>query len=250
LKAKDSKTVTPPNSTDYVLTVNGVRVGDASVSLKDAPPPPPQPSVDYFNTNTDSIEVGKSVTLNWRVSNAANVTINGQSVPAQGSKNFTPSSTTKYELGANGIVVDSRTVTVTTPPPPQPKQEPVQQQAPTPAPVAALPDSSALEHLLAPYNGTLNAALAQKKECKAKAGGVYGGTFKDIAEQWCGVARSINMSESDCHVAGTPDAPILRCTVAIGIVPLSGESSSGSTTKSFHFQKSGDSYTLTNVTGR
>jgi serine/threonine protein kinase len=250
LKAKDSKTVTPPNSTDYVLTVNGVRVGDASVSLKDAPPPPPQPSVDYFNTNTDSIEVGKSVTLNWRVSNAANVTINGQSVPAQGSKNFTPSSTTKYELGANGIVVDSRTVTVTTPPPPQPKQEPVQQQAAAPAPVAALPDSSVLEHLLAPYNGTLNAALAQKKECKAKAGGVYGGTFKDIAEQWCGVARSINMSESDCHVAGTPDAPILRCTVAIGIVPLSGESSSGSTTKSFHFQKSGDSYTLTNVTGR
>jgi hypothetical protein len=252
LKPKDSKTVTPSGSTTYILTAGNFKVGEATVTLKDAPPPPPPPSVDYFNVNTDSIEVGRSVTLNWRVSNASSVTINGQSVPSQGSKSFTPSGagTTKYDLAANGVTLQSQSVTVTAPPPPQPKQEQAPAAAPAAAPVATLPDASALEHLLAPYNGTLNSALPQKKDCKAKAGSVYGGTFKDIAEQWCGVARSITMSESDCHVTGTADAPVLRCTVAIGITPLSGESSSGSTAKSFHFQKNGDSYTLTTVTGR
>jgi hypothetical protein len=192
------------------------------------------------------------VTLNWRVSNASSVTINGQSVPAQGSKTFTPSGagTTKFDLAANGVTLQSQSVTVTAPPPPQPKQEQAPAPVPAAAPVATLPDASALERLLAPYNGTLNSALAQKKDCKSKAGGAYGGALKDIAEAWCGIARSITMSESDCHVSGAPDAPTLRCTVAIGITPLSGESSSSSTTKAFHFQKNGDSYTLTTVTGR
>ena len=252
LKPSDSRTVTPSASTTYILTAGNFKVGEATVTLKDAPPPPPPPSVDYFNTNTDSIELGKSVTLNWRVSNASSVTINGQSVPSQGSKTFTPSGagTTKYELAANGVTLQSQSVTITAPPPPQPKQEQAPAPAPAAAPVATLPDASALEHLLAPYNGTLNSALAQKKDCKSKAGGAYGGALKDIAEAWCGIARSITMSESDCHVSGTADAPVLRCTVAIGITPLSGESSSSSTSKAFHFQKSGDSYTLTSVTGR
>ena len=250
LKAKDSKTVTPSSSTDYVLTVNGARIGDASVGLKDAPPPPPPPALDYFNPNTDSIEIGKSVTLNWRVSNASSVTINNQQVKPQGSQSFTPSSvgTATYTIAANGIAFDQKiTVNVVAPPPPQPKQEAIQ-QAP---PVAALPEASVLQPLLAPFNGTLNSALPLKdKDCKAKAAGVFSGALKDLAENWCGTAQSISISENDCHVGGTPDAPVMRCTVAIGIIMKSGPPSNSAPAKSFHFTKNGDSYTLTSVTGR
>jgi hypothetical protein len=233
-----------------VLTVNGVRIGDASVSLKDAPPPPPPPALDYFNPNTDSIEIGKSVTLNWRVSNASSVTINNQQVKPQGSQSFTPSSvgTATYTIAANGIAFDQKiTVNVVAPPPPQPKQEAIQ-QAP---PVAALPEASVLQPLLAPFNGTLNSALPLKdKDCKAKAAGVFSGALKDLAENWCGTAQSISISENDCHVGGTPDAPVMRCTVAIGIIMKSGPPSNSAPAKSFHFTKNGDSYTLTSVTGR
>jgi hypothetical protein len=252
LKPSDSKTVTPSSSTDYVLTANGVRIGDTSVSLKDAPPPPPPPALDYFNANTDSIEVGKSVTLNWRVSNASGVTINGQAVNPQGSKSFTPSApgSVSYTIAANGVAFDQKiTVNVTAPPPPQPKPAPT--PAPAPAPVATLPDADTLQRLLGPVNSALNSTLfnLKDKECKAKLSGLFGGGMADFASQ-CGAAQSITLSESECRVFGSPESPVLSCKVPYTITAKSGPPFSSSLNKSFHFSKSGNSFTLTGVSSR
>jgi eukaryotic-like serine/threonine-protein kinase len=245
LPTKGTKPVTPTSSTTYILTANGARISDWTVNLKDAPPPPPPPSVEYFNSNTDSIEVGKSVTLNWRVSNApGGVTINGQSEPASGKQSFSPSSNTTYNLAVNGVTLQSIPVTVTTPPPPPP--------TPTPTPVATKvepaqptpPDAGTLERALGGYNSTFNVALAKKdKDCQAQLNGDFGGALKEDAD-WCALAKSITPSESGCIVGGSPDAPTLTCHVTKTVVPKDGPKSSTARQMTFHFAKSGDSYAL------
>ena len=250
LPAKGSKTVTPSVSTDYVLTANGAKVGDTTVNLKDAPPPPPAPTVGSFYPGAGSVEAGHSVTLTWEVNNVppgGSVTINGQSVSEKGQKDFRPAETTTYNIAVNGITLKSTTVNVTAPPPPsQPvrQPEPTTPSAPAPAPP---PGADALMSQLGPFNNFFSTALnLNKKDCQAKINSAFGGTLAQFA-RWCDAAKSITMSENGCSVSGSADSPAMSCTVAGTIAPLSGERSNFTLPKTFHFTHSGSSYTLTAV---
>ncbi len=248
LPAKGTKSVTPAGSTTYVLTANGVRINDATVNLKDAPPPPPPPSVGSFYPSAGSIETGHSVTLTWEVNNAsgAPVTINGQTVQAQGAKDFKPSETTTYNLAVNGITLKQITVNVTAPPPPPPTPAPVAAKVETPK-APTLPEAGTLERALGGYNSAFNSALAKKdKDCKAQLGSEFGGALRDDAD-WCGQAKAITPSETGCTVGGSPDAPTLICHVTKTVVPKDGQPSSASRQMTFHFAQKGDSYTLTAI---
>jgi serine/threonine-protein kinase len=129
--ASGTTTVTPSKPTTYVLSVNGSKIVEATVSITNKPPPPPPPAIDYFTTSSDQIEGGKQVTLNWRVSNPgdANITLNNQHVNAQGSSKVTPAEPSATYVLAVGDVQQKITVVVTASPPPPQTQEQQQQQA-------------------------------------------------------------------------------------------------------------------------
>ena len=111
-----------------------------------APPPPPppapapaprvaaKPTITQFEAEPSTIEKGQASTLRWAVSGeTTSITISNGigSVPASGSRQVYPASTTTYELTASGPGgTDSRTatVTVTNPPPPPPPAPPAPQR--------------------------------------------------------------------------------------------------------------------------
>jgi predicted alpha-1,2-mannosidase len=78
-----------------------------------APPPP----IYSFNAHPTSIQAGQSATLQWNVTRAQSVTLDGQAVAAQGSRVVTPKQTTTYTLHVvfdDGSTRDlTATVTVT-----------------------------------------------------------------------------------------------------------------------------------------
>jgi hypothetical protein len=81
-----------------------------------------------------TIQSGQSVMLNWTTTNATSATINGSSVPLNGSQGYSPTITTTYTLVATnsaGSATSAVTVTVTAPPPP-----------PVPMPTASLTAAS------------------------------------------------------------------------------------------------------------
>ncbi len=102
-----------------------------------APPPPPPPEpvqvkkaeaparVVNFSAEPSTIERGQSSTLRWNVEGATSVTIEPGigTVPASGSRQVFPTSTTTYTLratGPGGGASATASVTVTSPPPPPP----------------------------------------------------------------------------------------------------------------------------------
>jgi peptidoglycan-associated lipoprotein len=90
--------------------------------------------ITQFEAEPSTIEKGQASTLRWAVSGeTSSITISNGigSVPASGSRQVYPSSTTTYELTATGPGgTDSRTatVTVTNPPPPPPPTPPAPQR--------------------------------------------------------------------------------------------------------------------------
>jgi len=78
--------------------------------------PPPDVTIDSFAAGASTIAEGDSTTLSWQTSNATSVTLDGQSVNADGSQTVSPPTTTTYTLsaaGQGGPVSQSVTVTVT-----------------------------------------------------------------------------------------------------------------------------------------
>ena len=91
-----------------------------------APGPKPNlaPTIDSFTVEPTSIERGQSATLRWTVSNATDISINQGLgvVPAAGSRQVFPGTTTTYTLAASspaGMVTRAVTVEVIVPPPPR-----------------------------------------------------------------------------------------------------------------------------------
>jgi hypothetical protein len=76
----------------------------------------PCPAIDFFSASPPDVTAGGTSTLQWSVSNASAVTINGSPVGASGSMPVTPGSTTSYRLvaqSASGGCDIEQTVTVT-----------------------------------------------------------------------------------------------------------------------------------------
>ncbi|RSN73872.1 ABC transporter substrate-binding protein [Candidatus Methanodesulfokora washburnensis] len=97
--------------------------------VKAAPPPPPPPVakaapvIEYFKAEPSTIQTGQSSTISWSVKNATSVKLNGEEVPAVGTKTVSPSTNTTYTLTASneaGTTSKSLTITVVSPPPPPP----------------------------------------------------------------------------------------------------------------------------------
>ncbi|PNV78520.1 MAG: hypothetical protein C0200_00640, partial [Thermoproteota archaeon] len=117
----------------FVAKEAGLAFGmTSSVQLivKAAPPPPPPPTakaapptIEYFKAEPSTIQVGQSSTISWSVKNATSVKLNGEEVPATGTKTVSPSTNTTYTLVASneaGTVSKSLTISVVSPPPPPP----------------------------------------------------------------------------------------------------------------------------------
>lgn len=90
-----------------------------------APPPPevkPAPAVRFFSVEPSSITAGQSATIRWAVEPGATVTITGMgTLPAEGSRSVSPTSTTTYRLsavGPGGTTERSVTLNVSPAPPP------------------------------------------------------------------------------------------------------------------------------------
>jgi hypothetical protein len=112
-------TVSPSATTTYGLFASGPG-GSAQASLTlTVISPPPVPSVTFNARNLQIIQ-GQSSSLTWDSTNADTVSINGSSVPVDGSMSVTPVATTTYNLtatGPGGSVRASVTLAVTAPSP-------------------------------------------------------------------------------------------------------------------------------------
>ncbi len=85
------------------------------------PTDPPPPSVLVFSAAPVAVTAGETVNLEWRVRDAATVSIEnlGENLPAEGSRQVTPLQTTTFVLRANtggGQVFEEVTVVVVPPP--------------------------------------------------------------------------------------------------------------------------------------
>ncbi len=115
--ASGKKSVKPSQSTTYKLTAtnsDGTVTDTARVIVN----PFGMPVINSFTVSPGEIIAGDSVTLSWNVSGANKINILGiGDVPAAGTQQVTPASTTTYTLSAtnsNGISKATATVTITT----------------------------------------------------------------------------------------------------------------------------------------
>ena len=127
LPANGSRTVSPQQTTEYVLTATGAAgttpaVSRTTITVND--PPLDDPVIDSFDATPNTIIRGGSSLLEWETTDAISVDIDGvgSNLPANGSRTVSPQQTTTYELTANGAAgttpdTDSVTVTVNDPPP-------------------------------------------------------------------------------------------------------------------------------------
>ncbi len=117
--ADGTLTVAPATTTSYDLLADGVsRRLTLTVTQPPPPPPPPTVTIDRFTAVPPTITVGQSATLTWETSNATTVTLNGATVPADGTLTVAPATTTNYDLLADGVSL-RLILTVTQPPPPR-----------------------------------------------------------------------------------------------------------------------------------
>lgn len=113
VKTKDSMTVTPKETSTYVLEATGEdgKIVSESITVTVNTPA----VIGSFTASVEEIDEGESVTLDWNVSDAISVTINSLEVDDKGTMDVTPKKTTTYLLeavGTDGVAV-SESVTVT-----------------------------------------------------------------------------------------------------------------------------------------
>lgn len=108
-----------------VLALGGC---EKKIAAPPAPPPPPPAPTASISVDPAAIEAGQSSTLTWHTENATEVTIDGQTVDANGTKTVSPIESTTYSLnakGPGGMQHASARITVTQPaPPPSPAPGP------------------------------------------------------------------------------------------------------------------------------
>src|SRR5215213_5260822 len=103
---------TPPTINSFSAAPDIIQQGQATVTITVNP----CPQINLFSASPPSVTAGGTSTLQWSVSNASAVTINGSPVGASGSMPVTPGSTTSYRLvaqSASGGCDIEQTVTVT-----------------------------------------------------------------------------------------------------------------------------------------
>jgi hypothetical protein len=104
----------------YIASVGGGVVTPQPWPLPQFGPPTPPAKNAAFAANPTTINAGASATLTWSTQSASAVTLNGNSVAANGSQSVTPMQTTVYTLHVvfvDGTTQDlSATVSVSAPP--------------------------------------------------------------------------------------------------------------------------------------
>jgi tetratricopeptide (TPR) repeat protein/predicted Ser/Thr protein kinase len=206
------------------------------VQAQPAPTPVPvQPPTGNLRVSANSIEKGGSVQIAWETKNASTVSITnlGDGLGPQGNQKDFPSSTTKYQLIANGTVLYEQTVTVN-----EPKQ---QAQVATPVPVVntpakpAGPDLAALAPALNAYKSVFAQASGKsRKDCQAALSGKYQGKLQDLAQAWCDAAKRFEASEQNCQVGGSAENPTLTCAETLMVYPKDGDPKPFPSHKTFH----------------
>jgi len=159
-------------------------------------------------------------------------------VAPSGSTTVYPTSTTRYQLTANGSSLLSEvTIDVY-----EPKQ---QAQVVAPQPVISAPqpskpsgpDAAALAPALGAYKSVF--AHATGKACKGTLTGAFGGKLSAWA-RWCDEAKGFDVAEQCGGVGGSPDSPTLSCAETLTIHLKDGGDSPTHAQRVFHFSKGGD----------
>ena len=104
-RAQGTAQVCPTATTTYTLTATNAtnsKQANASITVTVTSAAVTSASIHRFVAVPTNITSGESSTLQWGVDNAATVTLNGQSVAANGSQVVSPTATTTYTLMATG----------------------------------------------------------------------------------------------------------------------------------------------------
>jgi hypothetical protein len=117
LNAQGTATVSPTQTTTYNLTATGAG-GQSITASVTVTVGASKPAIVRFTAAPTNINQGQSSLLSWTTTGASTVTINNGvgTVPANGSKSVSPSTTTTYTLtatGADGVTAVTAAVTVT-----------------------------------------------------------------------------------------------------------------------------------------
>jgi hypothetical protein len=117
LNAQGTATVSPTQTTTYNLTATGPG-GQSITASVTVTVGASKPAIVRFTAAPTNINQGQSSLLSWTTTGASTVTINNGvgTVPANGSKSVSPSTTTTYTLtatGADGVTAVTAAVTVT-----------------------------------------------------------------------------------------------------------------------------------------
>lgn len=100
-----SVTVSPTQTTSYVLKAeNNLSVDKDTITIQ-VIQPPSMPTISSFNASPSTITQGQSSTLSWSTQNASNISISPSghsSTQSSGSKTVSPSNTTTYTITATG----------------------------------------------------------------------------------------------------------------------------------------------------
>ena len=117
LNAQGTATVSPTQTTTYNLTATGAG-GQSITASVTVTVGASKPAIVRFTAAPTNINQGQSSLLSWTTTGASTVTINNGvgTVPVNGSKSVSPSTTTTYTLtatGADGVTSVTAAVTVT-----------------------------------------------------------------------------------------------------------------------------------------
>lgn len=100
-----SKTVSPTQTTTYVLKAENNLSSDKDTVVIYVTQPPSTPTINSFNASPSTITQGQSSTLSWSTQNASSIRITPSgytSSQSSGSTTVSPSSTTTYTITATG----------------------------------------------------------------------------------------------------------------------------------------------------
>lgn len=96
----NSLTVSPASTTTYTITATSGGCNPQQAQAQVTVNVGVCPTINSFTANPSSIMAGSNSTLQWSVSNAASVLLNGNPVASSGSQVVTPAVTTTYRLTA------------------------------------------------------------------------------------------------------------------------------------------------------
>jgi len=205
-------------------------------------PVPVLPPTGSLRVSATSIEKGGSVQLTWETKNASSISITdlGSGLGSQGNQKDYPSSTTKYQLIANGTVLEEQTVTVNEPKAQTPAVvTPTASVVNTPAKPAG-PDPAVLTAALGAYEGIFTQASGKSgKECRSVLSGKYQGKLQGLADGWCDAAKRFEAKEQGCQAGGSAEAPTLTCSETLMVYPKDGDPKPFKSQKTFHFSGNG-----------